>query len=123
MNFDKVPKPGAHNGPCERECEHEQCNIYARIAFSRCALCGEPIGFNCAFCHWPTEASTPRLRAHLYCAAVEADHAWDRELIRNFGVQAMNARHDQRGASTPELARLRAAMFAASEALQQANNQ
>lgn len=120
MNSSKIPKPGAPSGPCKMECGHDECLAQMRIAIARCAICGEGISFNCVFCPWPIDAPSLGLYAHLFCLAITADHAWDRELKRLFGNVADCARYDERGRSTPELARLRAQMLEMAAALRQA---
>lgn len=52
--------------------------------------------------------------------AFSADDAWQAELKAVFGKRACDARYDARGYSTPKLAMLRDAKYAADEAMQAA---
>jgi hypothetical protein len=52
--------------------------------------------------------------------AQAADDAWQAEIVRLFGKQAGNARYDDRGHSTPHLADLQQAKYAADRELHEA---
>jgi hypothetical protein len=52
--------------------------------------------------------------------AQAADDAWQAEIVRLFGGQAGDARYDDRGHSTPHLAHLQQAKYAADRELHEA---
>lgn len=58
----------------------------------------------------------------LFNAALEADAAWQRALIRVYGTAAAEARYDSRGTAIPELRKLYDAKVAADLALHRANS-
>lgn len=50
-----------------------------------------------------------------YSTALAADDAWQTALERAYGTNASNARYDDRGVATPELAALKAAFLVAND--------
>lgn len=41
--------PGTHAGPCWHECQHTDCGLTRRMAYTPCQLCQEAIGYETGF--------------------------------------------------------------------------
>lgn len=64
---DRVPKPGSFRGPCKHECPHQACHYAFKIAYERCAFCGDEIGFEAEFCRRPQGVQSERPYSHVGC--------------------------------------------------------
>lgn len=78
MAFSSIAKPGSNRGPCDFECAHRDCAELHAIASERCALCGDPIGFERNFCKRPEGIESPRPYVHFCCAEIWAENKFAR---------------------------------------------
>jgi hypothetical protein len=68
MAFSQIAKPGSAFGPCKLACEHKDCKELQKIANGKCAICGDPIGFERNYCNRLEGIESPHPHVHLACA-------------------------------------------------------
>jgi hypothetical protein len=68
MAFSQIQKPGSSFGPCGTECQHKDCNELHALASSKCAICGDAIGFERNFCNRLDSIESPHAHVHYACA-------------------------------------------------------